>query len=357
MSNSSCCHNGYSGMENLGNTCFLNSCLQILLHTQELNLLFKNTIPKDNITTINIDKKNAGLHLVNEYKQLYDFIWTPTNTKSYNTVISPRRFVHQIHKIAHITNRELFTGWAQNDLTEFLIFFIEYLHMGLYEKKYYELKQNNIPMSKIDNVCIQTLQKIYNTEYSKLLDLFYGIHISEIHSVRKLESIVPEPFCVIHLPIPQTNQDITIYDCLNKYTEKELLIKENQWYNENTRQKEDATKQISFWFLPSILIFIFVRFKPNSIKKNNKFIHFPIKELNMEKYFTLQSKITQQTQYSLYGVANHYGTTSGGHYTAFVKHAVNTNEWLHFNDAKVDRIEDVNAIVTNNAYCLFYRQN
>jgi ubiquitin C-terminal hydrolase len=42
----------------------------------------------------------------------------------------------------------------------------------------------------------------------------------------------------------------------------------------------------------------------------------------------------------------------GGHYYAYNKHGV---DWYEFNDAHVKKI-DITEIVTNNAYCLFYKK-
>ena len=38
--------NGLTGLANLGNTCFINSCMQVLSHTRELN----HFLDKDNGT-------------------------------------------------------------------------------------------------------------------------------------------------------------------------------------------------------------------------------------------------------------------------------------------------------------------
>ena len=44
----------------------------------------------------------------------------------------------------------------------------------------------------------------------------------------------------------------------------------------------------------------------------------------------------------------------GGHYTSFVKNA--SGIWVHYNDSNTNIIENIDQIVTDSAYCLFYRK-
>ena len=50
---------------------------------------------------------------------------------SENCTISPGGFVGAVQKVAHIKDRVIFTGWAQNDLTEFLQFVTECFHNSI----------------------------------------------------------------------------------------------------------------------------------------------------------------------------------------------------------------------------------
>lgn len=56
--------------------------------------------------------------------------------------------------------------------------------------------------------------------------------------------------------------------------------------------------------------------------------------------------------YELYAISNHYGSLSGGHYTAFAK---NGNKWYSFNDSSVSSISQ-DKIKGSGAYILFYRR-
>lgn len=61
----------------------------------------------------------------------------------------------------------------------------------------------------------------------------------------------------------------------------------------------------------------------------------------------------QKILYDLYAVSNHFGSLSGGHYTAYAKNCL-YKKWYYFDDSEVSRASASDA-VTKAAYVLFYR--
>ena len=331
---------GLTGLANLGNTCFLNSTIQILSHTYEFNDFLEN---KNYQKLLN---KSPQTILLLEWDKLRELMW------SENCCISPNGFVQSVQKIAHHCQRDIFTGWAQNDLPEFLIFLFESFHKSLEREVKMEIKGTK--MNKQDDLaikCFNMMKVMYEKEYSEVVKLFTGIQVSKIISLTGDEySVSPEPVTLINLPIPN-KKNINIYDCFDLYTHEELLNQDNAWFNEKTKEKEDVLKCLKFWMLPEILIVDLKRFN-NRNQKNNKFIDAPLNNLDLSKYVIGYNKTSYI--YELYGVSNHMGGSQGGHYTAHVKNA--SGKWYLFNDTQVKEITDESKIVTQQAYCFFYRK-
>ena len=108
---------------------------------------------------------------------------------------------------------------------------------------------------KMAKICYAMMKDMYKKDYSEILNIFYGIHVSEIRSIASDDvlSMRPEPFSVLSLPIPNVRVP-TIFDCMDEYCKREELSGENAWYNDETDKYEDVNRGITFWSLPNVLI-------------------------------------------------------------------------------------------------------
>ncbi len=333
---------GLSGLANLGNTCFLNSTMQILSHTYELNdFLNKETYKQ------RLNHKIDSLLLI-EWDNLRKTLWENNN------IIAPNKFVQIVQKIAYNKNQETFTGYNQNDMPEFLIFVIDCFHNAISRHVSMtiagEVKDGR---DKIALKCFETIKQMYEKDYSEFWSMFYGIQVSQLidNNTDQLLSMTPEPYFIINLPIPTNNKAPNIFDCFDLYVEHELLDGDNQVLNEQTGEKVDVKKNLMFWSFPSILVIDIKRFN-SSNRKNQILLDFPLDNLDLSKYVVGYNKETYV--YDLYAVCNHSGSVMGGHYTSFVKNA--NGKWYHFNDTNVSEVANLEYIVSSKAYCFFYRK-
>ncbi len=328
---------GLTGLANLGNTCFMNSALQCLSHTYLLNeFLDKKDFKKK------LNKKPESLILM-EWDNLREMMW------SENCVISPGGFLASLQKVAKIKDKSIFTGFAQNDLPEFLGFIINCFHTAISRDVIMNIK--GVPENDTDVLakkCYEMMKEMYKKEYSEILTMFFGISISSIISLEnKVYSTRPEPFFMVDLPLSGD----TLFACMDAYTEKETMDGDNKYYDETTQTRVSAYKNIRFWCLPDILIINLKRFS-NNMRKNNSFVDFPLEDFNLSKYITGYNKETYV--YDLYALCNHSGNVMGGHYTACVRNA--NNKWYTFNDTSIQEVPDVQLLKNNNPYCFFYRK-
>ena len=137
-----------------------------------------------------------------------------------------------------------------------------------------------------------------------------------------------------------TSKCNNLYDCLDSFTSKEEINNTNDMVQQ---------KSIAFWKLPKILIIFLKRYNNSNMKLNSN-IDFPLTDLDMSKYVLGYNK--SKYIYDLYAVSNHVGGSFGGHYYAYCKN--NDNNWYKFDD-NVVYTRNINKIVEQSAYCLFYK--
>jgi len=330
---------GISGLANLGNTCFINSCIQVLSHTYELNDFLNDGNYKTKLRN-----KHDSVLLV-EWDNLRKVLWDE------NCVVSPGKFIKTIQKVSELKGNDIFTGYSQNDISEFLLFLIDCFHTSL--SRGVKITISGKPENEKDKLAIECFEMIKNTyskDYSEIWNLFYAVHVSEIIRLDngKVLSVKPEPYFIINLPIPPNNKKPTLIECFNHYVEGEII---ENYKDEDTKEIFKIKKRILFWSFPNILAIDLKRFN-NKSQKNQIFVHFPLDELDLSEYVIGYKKNCYK--YELYGVCNHSGSTMGGHYTAYVKNA--NNKWYHFNDTSVSEVGLTESIVSPKAYLLFYRK-
>ena len=298
----------HTGLINIGNTCFLNSTLQCLIHIPELNMFLDQTTPSQLIL-----KEFNDLRILMHQGHSH---------------ITPTRFVHVIHHICNEKKMDLFTKFHQYDLSEFLRFIMNEFHSALKHSIQVKIPPES---SEIDKKCLEMIQ-LNSNDYSFIIDQFYGISVSLIET-DKVESIIPEPFFILDLPIPSM-VSVSIYDCFNSYIQPETI----EWKDDKTNTYRPANKKIQMWKLPKLLFVVFKRFT-NSNHKNNQIIDVPFE-------ITLYN-IT----YQLICVCNHYGNVNGGHYSTIVL----KDSWIEYDDSSVTPVP-INKVISQNAYCLLFRK-
>ena len=330
---------GLTGLSNVGNTCYINSCMQLLSHTYELN---------DFLDNFNKNKINNSVEAIifKEWDKLRQLMW------SENCTIAPWGFVKAIQFVATKKKLDIFSGFAQNDVSEFLLFIIDSMHTGI--KREVEMSISGNVVNETDVLakeCYKMMQKMYKTEYSELLNIFYGISVTQIKSFNTEEilSRTCEPFSILSLSLPN-KISTTVFECLDLFGKDEELCNENAWLNDKTNTRENVKKNTIFWSLPNVLIIHLKRFN-NANRKVHIMVTTPINDVDFSPW--VKGYNASDYVYDLFGTGNHSGSVFGGHYTANIRNA--NGKWYSFNDTRVSEIPE-HSVINQHTYCLFYRK-
>ena len=138
----------------------------------------------------------------------------------------------------------------------------------------------------------------------------------------------------------------SIYDCLDLFTHEEIL---KNILCEKCNKKTNFKKRLQIDIFPKYLVLILKRFKYTSMftTKIDNLIHFPLESLDLTNYITQKEG---PIKYDLFGVVNHVGGLTGGHYHCNIKQE---NVWIKYDDSYTCEYDK--KIETSNAYLLVYK--
>lgn len=180
---------GLKGLDNLGNTCYMNAALQCLSNTQELTSYLLTTRWVQDINTVNSIGSRG--ELLCAYAQLLRQLWDGSISDSLNPKVI-KRIIGQ--------ESEQFEGYEQHDSQEFLSFMIDSLHEDLnkvLKKPYIETKDYKLgqDIGEYARICENDFEK---RNQSALNAIFYGMFKSTIRCPDcKHTSITFDPFNMI----------------------------------------------------------------------------------------------------------------------------------------------------------------
>lgn len=335
------CNNGLNGLKNIGNTCFLNSVIQCLSNTKPL---MEYITSKEYLSDI---KSESRGDLMRAFGALLEELW-----KGNGKVINTIQFKNQMQ---HCYSR--FEGYLQHDAQEFLCCLLEGLHRDINRvlDKPKRLPEISDDLSDEEKAA-ESWKRYLRSDNSKIVDIFVGSLKSTLKcTVCGYCSTTFEVFWDLPLPLPRTNDGkLTLFQCLDLFTNEEILDGNELPICSKCKCRRKCTKRFLIHKFPEVLVLYLERFSQNNFfRKISIPVEFPVYGLDLSSYASQPQ--TKPKVYNLYAVANHMGTTTSGHYTAYCKHPY-SSLWHQYNDSLVSP-QSEGSLISGEAYILFYEQD
>nr|XP_046210548.1 ubiquitin carboxyl-terminal hydrolase 42-like isoform X3 [Oncorhynchus gorbuscha] len=298
-----------SGLQNLGNTCFLNSALQCLTYTAPLT---NYMLSREHSKTCHEPGFCMMCTMQNHITQVF---------ANSGNVIKPIGVLNELKRIA-----KHFRFGSQEDAHEFLRYTVD------------AMQKSCLPLNKLDRQTQAT---------SFIHQVFGGYLRSRVKCFNcKAVSDTFDPYLDVALEI-KTAPSIT--KALEQFVKPEQLDGENAYRCTKCKKMVPASKRFTIHRSANVLTISLKRFANYNGGKIAKDVRYA--ECLDLRPFMSQSHGEPQV-YVLYAVLVHSGfSCHAGHYYCYVK--ASNGQWYQLNDSSV-LVSDIRSVLNQQAYVLFY---
>ncbi|XP_010250248.1 PREDICTED: ubiquitin carboxyl-terminal hydrolase 22-like [Nelumbo nucifera] len=379
---------GLRGLNNLGNTCFMNSVLQALLHTPPLRNYFLSDRhnryvcqQKNNVS--NVPRKNAIGHdnsrnlrlcLACDMDAMFSAVFSGDRAP-----YSPAKFLYSWWQ--HAAN---LASYEQQDAHEFFISMLDGIHENVEKGQCRPQRQGSgdcciahrvfSGILRSDVTC--TACGFTSTTYDPCVDISLDLEPNQGNSAKMVSTkshhaCNGEPDSMIS---SQSCGISTLMGCLDRFTRPEKLGSDQKFFCQQCQVRQESLKQMSIRKLPLVSCFHIKRFEHSSTRnmsrKVDRYLQFPF-SLDMAPYLSssiLRSRFGNRifafdgdepdatselsSEFELFAVVTHTGKLDAGHYVTYLRLS---NQWYKCDDAWVTQVSD-NIVRAAQGYMMFYVQ-
>jgi ubiquitin carboxyl-terminal hydrolase 22/27/51 len=377
---------GVRGLVNLGNSCYMSVCIQLLVHNPTIRNFFFSDMHNQLRCQFYKQRTNqipSNSNAPNPFSQ-YNSCLACAVDQLFSDMFSGQQTPYIPDRLFHCmwANFDYLAHYAQQDAAEFLLSLLDGLHTAC-TQPHNNRNNNNLAQETKSLQCQCIVHKTFG------LLLRSDVTCSSCNSL----FTVIDPALDISLDLATVTNSlgnsgqsavpfhpsITLWDCLQRFTSPEKLSHSDRYYCNKCNNNTDSTKQLSIQALPTVLTIHIKRFERKNLanaanqpgsgsnkqpqsKKIESHVRFPLTNLDLQQFTALQSHKQERTynsyfsnpnsHYDLFALIVHKGTLETGHYICYFKNSLDSC-WYRNDDKSIVAVTE-SEVTSAQAYVLCY---